>query len=265
MSKQVFGTKEWAELSANITSGCPHNCAYCYAKAETSLYYPEIQWKCYSTPQNPLLDNSIKKLLCHKPSKVMFPTKHDIFPENLDACIETILALLNVGHELLIVSKPTPQCILKICENTKEFKDKILFRFTIGSFYNRTLLFWEPHAPSFLDRTMCLQLAYDLGFKTSVSCEPMLDLEIDKVVTFCKPFVTDAIWLGKANFLPDRLLKNGADQVMWLAAYELLRGQNDAFIWELYRKYENDPKIKWKESIKKIVGIEIPTEPGKDV
>ena len=93
----------------------------------------------------------------------------------------------------------------------------------------------------------------------------MLDLEIDKVVTFCKPFVTDAIWLGNANFLPDRLLKNGVDKVMWLAAYDLLRGQNNDFIWDLYRKYEDDPKIKWKESIKKIVGIEIPTEPGKDV
>jgi hypothetical protein len=33
----------------------------------------------------------------------------------------------------------------------------------------------------------------------------------------------------------------------------------------LYARFKNDPMIKWKESIKKIVGIEVPVEKGLDV
>jgi len=34
---------------------------------------------------------------------------------------------------------------------------------------------------------------------------------------------------------------------------------------ELYGLYMNNPKIKWKDSIKKIVGIEEPEEAGLDI
>ena len=40
---------------------------------------------------------------------------------------------------------------------------------------------------------------------------------------------------------------------------------NNDNIMKLYHKYKDNPKIKWKESIKKIVGIEIPTEAGLDI
>jgi len=33
----------------------------------------------------------------------------------------------------------------------------------------------------------------------------------------------------------------------------------------LYQKYEGNLKIKWKDSIKKVVGLERPTEKGLDV
>jgi len=32
-----------------------------------------------------------------------------------------------------------------------------------------------------------------------------------------------------------------------------------------FAKYKNDPLIKWKESIKKIVGIAVPMERGLDI
>jgi hypothetical protein len=44
-----------------------------------------------------------------------------------------------------------------------------------------------------------------------------------------------------------------------------LSKQNDENIYEIYEMFKNDPLIKWKESIKKVVGLEIPTESGLDI
>ena len=79
------------------------------------------------------------------------------------------------------------------------------------------------------------------------------------------PFVTDAIWLGKGNFWEDRLRTNGNSEDVIKRGRELDESFSDEYIMELYEKYRTWPKIKWKESIKKIVGLEIPTESGLDV
>ena len=48
------------------------------------------------------------------------------------------------------------------------------------------------------------------------------------------------------------------------AAEQLLEWQNDAAIKQLYNKYKDNPQIKWKESIKKVVGLEVSTIKGED-
>lgn len=46
---------------------------------------------------------------------------------------------------------------------------------------------------------------------------------------------------------------------------EYLSKQNDENIFTIYEMFKNDPAVKWKESFKKVVGLEIHTEPGMDV
>jgi len=48
-------------------------------------------------------------------------------------------------------------------------------------------------------------------------------------------------------------------------ANDLIGLMSDEFIHNLYAKNKSDPMIKWKDSIKKIVGIERPVEKGLDV
>ena len=48
------------------------------------------------------------------------------------------------------------------------------------------------------------------------------------------------------------------------AAEQILKWQSDDAILELYEKYKDNPKIKWKESIKKVVGIDISVVKGED-
>ena len=196
---------------------------------------------------------------------VMFPANHDITPNTLPHCVEVLGTLLKAGNRVLVVSKPHVECISKICDKFQEYKSQILFRFTIGSASDKVLSYWEPNAPPYLERIASLVFAYKSGFETSISCEPMLDDKIHRVVIHTEPYVTDAIWLGKANDLINRLTVNGADSLTLAMGRELIKMQSDEKILRLYDRFKNNPKVKWKDSIKKVVGLKRPTEKGLDI
>jgi len=136
------------------------------------------------------------------------------------------------------------------------FKDRFIFRFTVGSSDSDTLKFWEPGAPDFEERLASLKYAHSKGYQTSVSCEPMLDDNIQDVIEQVMPYVTETVWIGKPNMLKSRLSINGHnDEETMAKAEELLQSLSDQFIWDLYGQYKDDAKIRWKDSIKKVIGI----------
>ena len=93
----------------------------------------------------------------------------------------------------------------------------------------------------------------------------MLDNNTIELVKDLEPYITNSIWIGKANFLLRRLNMNGiTDKDTIQKANELLLWQSDDKIHSLYKSLCNNPKIKWKESIKKIVNLEISTIKGID-
>jgi len=188
--------------------------------------------------------------------RFMFPTTHDITPTNLSACIEKLTHLLTPGNEGVIVTKPHLECIEMLCEVFPMFKDRFIFRFTVGSSDSDTLKFWEPGAPDFEERLASLKYAHSKGYQTSVSCEPMLDDNIQDVIEQVMPYVTETVWIGKPNMLKSRLSINGHnDEETMAKAEELLQSLSDQFIWDLYGQYKDDAKIRWKDSIKKVIGI----------
>lgn len=261
--KQVFGTYEWAVANANFISGCIHNCKYCYSK-EMAIRFKR------KTASNWEIEDVDLKQLTVKRKKVngfiMFPSSHDITPGNLHHSLVFLRNLLTSGNKVLIVTKPHEVVIESICKNFSAYKNNILFRFTIGSNKTETLKFWEPGAPTFEERKKCLIYAYRKGFSTSVSCEPMLDNSTEELALELIPYVTDAIWIGKANSLLRRLKMNGVtdDETLRLAN-ELILKQSDAEIIRLFKELSGNKKIKWKESIKKIVQIEVSTVKGLDI
>ena len=264
--KTVFGTKEWASSTLNLISGCAHDCKYCYAK-ETAVrkgFNTLAEW-----PNEKVRQNQLKRHQKKRDGTIMYPSSHDITPEHIEEHVKIIGKLLQAGNQLLIVSKPHLECIKRLCLEFEESKHRILFRFTIGSTNSNVLKFWEPNAPSFEERLECLQLAFESGFGTSVSSEPSLANSTDQVfdlVEKVRPFLNDAIWIGKMNNPYGRVKRNGHTDMETLKRLDDIVGfQNDANIWIIYQQYKNDPIVKWKESIKKVVGLEIPTEAGKDV
>jgi len=265
--KKVSGTREWASSSVNVMLGCEHDCTYCYARSSAARFGRKdaTDWATEEVQPNLRSKNFGKRR-----GTVMFPTTHDITPDNLIHTGEILGRLLAAGNDVLVVSKPHLSTITELCARFAEYKDQILFRFTIGSCNDGTLALWEPGAPTFDERLGALKHAHRQGFKTSVSMEPMLDTIEERIVyTFraAAPFVTDAIWLGKMNKATERLKRNGfgGNLKLMAAATALVASQSDERIRALYDRLKDEPKVKWKESIKSVVGIEIPTEAGLDV
>jgi DNA repair photolyase len=251
-----FGTREWAQVNKNIQVGCEHGCRYCYACYNAVTRYHRIlsaeEWK------NPVLHqkNFDEKPRLYKDGmRIMFPTQHDITPKNVDKCIEYLTRWLEKGNKFLIVSKPHEDVTLKLCDALRRYKGQIVFRFTIGSPNDDVLKFWEPNAPDYNERLKSLMIASDAGFVTSVSCEPMLDEDIALLVHELLPFISDSIWLGKMNNIKPRVDMDGWGEKENYYLRKVEAVNKDEFIRDLYLEFNDNPKVHWKDSIKKVLGL----------
>ena len=259
--KTAFGTKEWSVASINCINGCSHNCRYCYARYNAVDRFHRMvadEW-----PVMRVRPHDVRRKYPRYDGTVMFPTTHDITPEVLSTCLTVMRSLLTAGNRILIVTKPHLDCIVTICKGFWNFKQNILFRFTIGADDDCILRYWESGAPSFDERLFSLEFAFDEGFETSVSIEPMLDAtNIHRLLKTISPFVTDSIWIGKMNGLFSRVrIETDVDRE---EVKRISDNQSDENILAVYERLRHEPKVKWKESIKKVIGLEISTMAGED-
>jgi len=251
-SDKKTGTQEWAETTLNIARGCEHNCKYCYARHMLVDRFKTIKpqdWTHMQVNQKVVDAPQGKKL-----GTIMIPSSHDITPSILPEFLCVLRKLLDAGNQVLIVSKPHWQCITLICEAYQEFKEQIMFRFTIGSMDDDILSFWEPNAPNFSERLTCLQYAFYKGYKTSVSCEPYLDPYVIYTYTACKPYITDSFWIGKLRGFNSRVNLDGVTDEQRLKFVDTLKAaQSDPVVKSFYRLLDGQPYIQWKDSIREVV------------
>lgn len=248
------GTREWAEVNKNIQKGCNHGCLYCFARYN-AIKFKKIRNKAEWDDVQIVYGRLYEKPRDLHGKRIMFPSAHDILPEYIDETIKYLAGWLSKGNEILIVSKPHFKCIEKICDQLAEFKKQIVFRFTIGSRNDYVLKFWEPNAPSLTERFSCLRHAFKKGFNTSVSCEPFLDENIVELVEELCPYITDTIWVGKMNKIETRVDTHGwtLDELSYMR--RVRASQTDENIRIIYETLKDNPKVRWKDSIKKVMGL----------
>lgn len=244
------GTMEWAEVTENITIGCPNDCRYCYAahNANRFGYQDRANWR-----EERFNKRSSMKSYPAKDGVIMFPSSHDITPFNVVEYIRVAKLMLEKGNKLLIVSKPRLEIIKKVCAALEKYKDKILFRFTIGTMVAENSLSWEPGAPLPEERVDALRHCFENGFNTSVSIEPMLggSGSASAVVVATQEIVTDTIWIGKMNKV--RLRVDMSNKQVAKAVEYIEKVQSDEKIIKLYNEYKGHPLIRWKDSIKAVI------------
>lgn len=238
------GTKEWADHNVNCIKGCFNNCRYCYAKMMAKRFRrcEEDTWKSMIINQN-----AVNKKYGKYKGRVMFPSTHDIIdkPEIKDACFVVIKKLLEAGNEVLITTKPQLSITKDIIERFYPFKEQFQFRFTITSLDNQLLSFWEPNAPTYEDRFESLKYSHEYEFKTSVSIEPFLDYIPQVLIRKLSPFVTESIWLGPMNYIPQNDIP-GKDE-HW---YTEIRNRYDIRrLKSIYEDLKGFPLIRFKDSM----------------
>ena len=246
----------------NCCLGCPHDCRYCYARTaalKQGLIDSAADWS-----QMRIMDNLVAEERPCYPGQVMFPTAHDIVEENLEVSTQVIDRLLAAGNRVLIVSKPAVACIERICDRFHGQRHNILFRFTITAREQSLLSFWEPGAPAYEDRLESLKLAYNRGFETSVSIEPIIAIkDLAGLIEEVQPLVSHSIWLGKMNRIDERVTIDSEEMAAEIA--RIKSEQDDKQIIELYESQKDNPLIRWKESIKEVVGLPLHTVLGLDL
>lgn len=247
------GTKEWSDFSYNICAGCEHGCLYCYAKNIGVVRFKRI--KAEDWPKQKVLEGKIaaaSKL--KRKGVVMFPSTHDLVPSILPQALETINNLIAAGNNVLIVSKPHLRVVQTLCRELMARKDRVLFRFTIGSQNEAVCRLWEPGAPPPAERIDSLRHAFRAGYQTSVSMEPMLTYDNNETVALFEAvegFVTDTVWIGKMNGF---VLKRDQRRAGVGASYTRIKAaQTDVSIRALCEMLQHQPKVRWKDSIQKVI------------
>ncbi len=101
--KKVSGTKEWASTGVNVMTGCKHECLYCYASASAFRFERVKPGEWGSGVVN---EKALTKKFGRRKGTIMFPTAHDITPDNFDHCLIVLSNMLKSGNNVLVVSKP---------------------------------------------------------------------------------------------------------------------------------------------------------------
>ncbi len=250
--RRLSGTYEWAEKTINIQRGCEHDCRYCYARYNVVSRFGRCTREEWATPKifAARVDANYHRLK----GRIMFPSTHDITPLNINECLIVIKKLLEAGNDLLLVSKPTLDCVQLMCEVLKRWRHKVTFRFTIGSTQSDILRWWEPGASGFTERLKSLSCAYMSGYATSVSCEPYLDPWPHYVYEACRSYISDSFWVGKLRHWQSRVDLTGASEKDIEQYVEPLQAaQSDVFVHELVRLLDGRRYVRWKDSIRDVI------------
>ena len=234
MAKKTTGVQEWSNCSISIQYGCFNHCRYCWGEKMAKRFgrVPEKGWE---------FPNLKSKVPLPRNKKVMCFGTHDIDEHNIKEVIEVIMQLLDRGNQILIVSKPRIKPIQKLVAFFLGYRDRIEFRFSIGSQNDEVLKYWEPNAPGYKERMECIKETSTHGFITSISCEPLLDniIHMDSTHThyFGIPLIEELILLNGVYPIKE----------IWIGAIQYMKGPELDYK-AIYEGYKSNPRIRFKDS-----------------
>lgn len=252
-TQRKTGTREWSVKTVNCLTGCTYGCRYCFARADALRFKRIASIEEWTRPV--VQAKQVSKSWKRYDGLIMFPSAHDFCSGYRRECFSTLENLLQAGNRVLVVTKPSLETIRDLCTTFSWYRNReqILFRFTIGTL-DRTLAgYWEPGAPWPSNRLLALYLAHQAGFATSVSMEPLLDApRVDELIRRVDPLVTETIWIGTMREIKRRVIP-GTDP----AAIAAIRaGQTPEMIRAIHGRWKGHRKIRWKDSYRKVLGLE---------
>ena len=180
--------REYGDLALNIYTGCPHRCFYCFApsvlRRDREEFHSKVQ------PREGIVEATRRQLekeqitgklihLCFTCDP--YPTGYDTRPTR-----EIIKLLKNYGNHVQILTKGDGSRDIDLLDG--------------DDWYGVTLD--GKDGTNVLHRYLGLRMMHDMGIKTWVSFEPVLEASIVlTAIEAVAPFV-DKVKIGKLNYHP---------------------------------------------------------------
>jgi len=229
---------EYAQLSANLYSGCTHGCLYCYVPSPRSKKTRE-QFHAEVKPRENvinLFENDAKILAANKDDReILFSFSCDPYP--------TIETEHNITRQAIeILKKNNLRFTILTKAGTRATKDFDLLKGYEKSSFGTTLVFseqkdadiWEPNATPIEDRIKAINIAHEAGIKTWVSLEPVIDP--DQALALIEKLypIVDHWKVGKINYN-----KEIEGKVNWLKFREDVRSSLNSIVKEKHGVFKN--------------------------
>ena len=193
--------KEYSPLALNIYNGCVFACAYCYVPIFT--HQDKATFHSKATPRKDL----IKKLKKDAEELSRMGEKRQIllsFTSDPYPPIERELEMTKKAVEILNEHDLNFTVLTKngkLAERDFDYIDN--FGETIIFMSEEMRMKWERNAPPIRDRVESIKTAWQMGIKTWVSLEPVIDPEEALMVVRKLGDYVDIWKVGKLNHYPD--------------------------------------------------------------
>lgn len=194
--------KEYADLALNHYIGCDHGCLYCYAPAALHKTREEFLTPVIRSGLNSKLLADARELQATGDKRsILLSFACDPFcmaDERLETTRVVLDILLSHGLNVTILTKGGRRS-LRDFDLLGQYKDQITYAVTLTFLESIESKQWEPNAASPAERVDVLRQAHELGVKTKVSAEPVIDPEQTlALIKYAAPYA-DFFWVGSWN------------------------------------------------------------------
>jgi DNA repair photolyase len=214
---------EYADLACNLYAGCDHGCVYCYAPA---ISRKSLETFTHAAPRSGVIDKirrDAKDLAQAKdPRSILFCFMCDPY-QTIDVehqlTRQALEILLPHGLNVTLLTKGGKRSERDF-DLIRQYPEQVTYATTLTLIDEHQRQQYEPGAAPTAERIAALEKAHDLGVKTWVSLEPVIDPDQSlALIQQTHPFV-DLYKVGVLNYLPEAKaidwIKFGTDAIALL-------------------------------------------------
>jgi DNA repair photolyase len=191
---------EYSPLACNLYTGCTHACKYCFAPGVSRT--DKVTFHSKVIPRLDII-NKIEidcKKMENDPREILLCFMCDPYPEDSEITRQALEIFEKYNMKVQILTKGGLRAmrdfdLLKV--NDWGFGTSMVF------YTDTTRKLWEPNAASLKDRIEAIEIANDMGIRTWISIEPIIDIEESlKLLRHIKrTYLVSHVKIGKLNHM----------------------------------------------------------------
>lgn len=207
-SKTALSTNSKGTLALNPYQGCVFACEFCsatkmnYFTGRTKDKWDKTGWGTWVDYKSNLIELLKKERKKIAKSKIYFGNATDIYMP-IEQKLELIPPILeffleNPPLELEVQTRASAKHIIRDIPMLKKLSEVTDLRvsYSIHTDRDDVKKIFEPKAPALKERLKGLELYYNAGIKTRISCMPMLPLDPENYAKMFAPYVSQYVWVA---------------------------------------------------------------------